>query len=76
MCRTMLTARRQMSISRGEDITDTVLLKLIFPLLGALTGIAAAGLGFVPPWAIAPFAAGGLLAWGVIEYLSDRPINT
>jgi hypothetical protein len=50
-------------------------IKLIFPLLGCLIGVLAAGLGMVPLWAIALFAAGGLLGWGVIEYLADRPVG-
>jgi hypothetical protein len=49
--------------------------KLLCLVFGTLTGLAAVGLGIVPIWAISLFTAGGLLAWGVLEYLSDRPVR-
>ena len=64
-----------MSIARGGKIPEAVV-KLIFVFVGGMLGIAATGLGVVPFWAIAPFAAGGLLVWGVIEYLADRPLQS
>jgi hypothetical protein len=66
----------KVSITRGETFSEQRVVKLAFLFLGGMLGIAAAGLGFVPLWAIAPFAAGGLLIWGVIEYLADRPMGT
>ena len=64
-----------MSITKGEHISESALVKLIVPILGGAIAIGAAALGLVPLWAIAALAAGGLLAWGVIEYLSDRPMR-
>ena len=62
-------------VTRYGEGAETAVVKLSFFFVGGLLGIAAAGLELAPIWAIAPFAAGGLLAWGVIEYLADRPIG-
>ena len=51
------------------------MVKLILSVFGALVGLAATGLGLVPVWAVVMFAAGGLLAWGVLEYMADRPVT-
>jgi hypothetical protein len=55
--------------------SEASLLKLVPLIIGALGALAAMGLGILPAWAIVPFAAGGLLAWGVMEYLADRPVR-
>ena len=64
-----------MSITRYGEGAETAVVKLSFFFAGGLLGIAAAGLDLAPMWAIAPSAAGGLLAWGVIEYVADRPMS-